>query len=576
MRDSCTPAQIRSLDRGLPAPELNIRHSITNNPNDQIRPEDLENELATGCKPSYRVAVANPEDWDSEGWDGTFTWRADRNDYSGDGIKLPSYLWLDEAGEVVLVENGSSISAPVGYPTDSPLSDEDIVFIVKADSSGQPIPDADGNPQLLTITNESGEEVKAVGLRNKEVVEDEDGNEVIQAIGTTFRDTLLADEEGISSDIRNGLTWEWFTTMDRDPFESYYDDDGEEISGPRWRLKANKFGQDVPGMEIPLIPGSQPPFRSDNIKYEVGAETVTTINLLDGAGLLDSGLDLRNSNHWVFPLDEDERDPDGDTISENGLPLTNGFDFSIYIKGDRKPAALYDVQLVLSYELAEGAVGYDYGDVLVSYEGDPVDPARAEVLVDESGTPVYYLGTPEQVGIDAETGPISTVDASGDDNVNLDDENGITFRSSVIPGMDTRLEIATSLQNADGTVNEDGGYLYAWLDSNQDGVFDPVTERVQFRGADDLLVDELAIADGGLANVQMIVPIDATPGNSFMRFRLSPVGPDEGVDILPTGVIGGEGNAFGEDGFRCSLMLSDDDGSASVNRGGFLVAALNT
>jgi hypothetical protein len=36
-------------------------------------------------------------------------------------------------------------------------------------------------------------------------------------------------------------------------------DDGEEetmklslVSGPRWRLKANKFGQDIPGLEIPL------------------------------------------------------------------------------------------------------------------------------------------------------------------------------------------------------------------------------------------------------------------------------------------------------------------------------------
>ena len=35
--------------------ELVVNHWITNNPNDQLRPEDLENEAATGRKPSYRI-----------------------------------------------------------------------------------------------------------------------------------------------------------------------------------------------------------------------------------------------------------------------------------------------------------------------------------------------------------------------------------------------------------------------------------------------------------------------------------------------------------------------------------------
>ena len=35
--------------------KLVVRHHITNNPNDQLRPEDLENEAATGRKPSYRI-----------------------------------------------------------------------------------------------------------------------------------------------------------------------------------------------------------------------------------------------------------------------------------------------------------------------------------------------------------------------------------------------------------------------------------------------------------------------------------------------------------------------------------------
>ena len=56
---------------------------------------------------------------------------------------------------------------------------------------------------------------------------------------------------------------------------------GELVSGPRWRLKPNKFGQDLPGLEIPLVECSPPPFQSDNIKYVVGTPVTTVINLLD-------------------------------------------------------------------------------------------------------------------------------------------------------------------------------------------------------------------------------------------------------------------------------------------------------
>jgi hypothetical protein len=35
--------------------QLRVNHWVTNNPNDQLRPEDLENEAATGRKPSYKI-----------------------------------------------------------------------------------------------------------------------------------------------------------------------------------------------------------------------------------------------------------------------------------------------------------------------------------------------------------------------------------------------------------------------------------------------------------------------------------------------------------------------------------------
>ena len=102
-----------------------------------------------------------------------------------------------------------------------------------------------------------------------------------------------------SSDLSGAFTNAFYTTINRDPFEWSYDADpdplvqdfvgspvpddalGTLVSGPRWRLKPNKFGQDLPGLEIPLIECSPPPFQSDNIKYQVGVPTTTIINLLD-------------------------------------------------------------------------------------------------------------------------------------------------------------------------------------------------------------------------------------------------------------------------------------------------------
>ena len=66
--------------------------------------------------------------------------------------------------------------------------------------------------------------------------------------------------------------------------------EAELVSGPRWRLTSNKFGQDVPGVEIPLVDNSQPPYQKDNIKYDVGEPIVTVINLLDFEDLNGNGL----------------------------------------------------------------------------------------------------------------------------------------------------------------------------------------------------------------------------------------------------------------------------------------------
>lgn len=190
--------------------ELIVNHSITNNPNDQIRVEDLENEGATGRKPTFVVIEHPDHPGDSE----YALWVSSVNDFAGDGTYYPSYLKLDADGNIITEpEPGDVVAlAPDGTP----------VGVVNTDDSDVPV-------------------------------------------GTVFREitpTNHATDVLLSSDLTGGFTNAWYTSMDRDPFEPVLDGDGEYIVGPRWRLQAGKFGQDLPGVDIPLIPGSQPPFQS--------------------------------------------------------------------------------------------------------------------------------------------------------------------------------------------------------------------------------------------------------------------------------------------------------------------------
>ena len=276
--------------------QLVMNHWITNNPNDQLRPEDLENEAATGRKPSYRI----------EGTPGTSdeVWKSTIPCYEGDG-------------DLIDTEEGAV------------------------------------DPHFLGV---------GTFLKNTPFALDP---------AATPGDERSDPPYAFSSDLPGGFTNAFYTTINRDPFEWSYDADsdplvqdfigsafpddtlGELVSGPRWRLKPNKFGQDLPGLEIPLIECSQPPFKSDNIKYIVGTPVTTVINLLDwdeseGPSPLATSkgwVDV-TANEFVTVVDE----INGIPITSNGLPMTNDFDLAVYVKGDSKSTAVYNAKLVIEYE----------------------------------------------------------------------------------------------------------------------------------------------------------------------------------------------------------------------------------
>ena len=319
--------------------QLVINHWITNNPNDQLRPEDLENEAATGRKPSYRI----------EGTPGTDTevWKSLVACYEGDG-------------DLIDTEEGAVDPTFIGvgtYLRNMPFALDKADFGV-----------ADIQPE----------------------------------------DPPYA----FSSDLYGGFTNAYYTTINRDPFEWSYDanpdplvqdfvgsplpDDtlGKLVSGPRWRLKPNKFGQDLPGLEIPKIECSKPPFKSDNIKYEVGTPVTTVINLLDwadenGDGIQNDG-PLATSKGWVDVTANEHVTVagyvDGVPYSTNGLPMTEDFDLAVYVKGDSKSTAIYNAQLVIEYE----------GDV------PPPEPGVVDMGMSLIDVPKTVSGTSREIGVNAQ------------------------------------------------------------------------------------------------------------------------------------------------------------------------------
>ncbi|MEO1951393.1 calcium-binding protein [Thioclava sp.] len=327
--------------------ELVVHHTITNNPNDQIRPEDFENEAAIGTLPEYIIVP----DYNLDGQGAREVWITADDYYAGDGT-------LYEAGTILR---------------------DDLLAQQWAASD------------LATIGAEDG----AAGFTNA-----------------------------------------WYTTMDREPFEPVLNEDGTEYadSGPRWRLKTDKYGQDLPSVVIPIDPSDEPPPTNDEVKYEVGAETQTVINLLD----------------WGYPaqplsVSSGWQDKPGE-VSVNGMNYSDGFDMAVYIKGDIKPATIYSAELLMDYELvtpyAVGAdvVGTDGNDFLVGIGSNAfTGGAGTDLFVLSYGSSVEGVPLTASTISDFEVG----TDAIGLIGLGVSDTNFADNISQVVNGDDLEIWLDT-------------------------------------------------------------------------------------------------------------------------------------
>ncbi|PSU98121.1 GEVED domain-containing protein [Photobacterium kishitanii] len=134
--------------------------------------------------------------------------------------------------------------------------------------------------------------------------------------------------------------------------------------------------------------------------------------------------------------------------------------------------------------------------------------------VDKSGAPDLILGT----RWDPDLHDFYSNDATGDDRTGEDDEDGITMPADIIVATSTTIPV---------TVTGGNGFLSAFVDLNNNGVFTDPGERV---------LDDLAVSAGN-NNVALTLsagPTGGFDGLTFIRFRLCTV---SDLCDTPTGIV---------------------------------------
>jgi len=140
---------------------------------------------------------------------------------------------------------------------------------------------------------------------------------------------------------------------------------------------------------------------------------------------------------------------------------------------------------------------HDYGDAPSIYGTFKADNGAGHRI---GSSPDLYLGT--LIGDESDGQP--SAGADGDDLDGLDDEDGITFTSLLSVGMPADLD----------AILTQAGFLNAWIDFNANGDWNDAGEQI---------FTNQALA-GGLNQLSFPVPVDATVGATYARFRLDSVG----------------------------------------------------
>ncbi|MBO6576244.1 MAG: T9SS type A sorting domain-containing protein [Rhodothermales bacterium] len=258
--------------------------------------------------------------------------------------------------------------------------------------------------------------------------------------------------------------------------------------------------------------------------YALGATELVTVNVDGAGGFIHMWIDFNADGEFTQAADY---------IGVTAAPATGDYVIAVTPPSGSAGETFARVRVcsVTTYcddpeeDAADGEVedypvkivGMDYGDA------PSANGYRTKKLNDGARHGVeapitHYMGVQLDIDLDAQDTP---ADATGDDVDGADDEDGVTFLSSLmIPASGST--IATADVQVVGS-----GVLYAWIDLNIDGTFDDASEEVI----------TAAPLNTGLTTVQFTIPSGTGVGASFARFRYCDSGCDKPFGYVAKGEV---------------------------------------
>jgi uncharacterized repeat protein (TIGR01451 family) len=224
-------------------------------------------------------------------------------------------------------------------------------------------------------------------------------------------------------------------------------------------------------------------------------------------------------NAWIDFNDDGDWDDTGEQVftDEALVAGTNSLIFAVPL--DTNPGenatARFRVSTAggLSYDGEAGDGEVEDHEVFIEEldYGDAPDPAYPTLLASDGAR--HILGGPLYLGahVDPEIDGLPSADALGDDQNNLDDEDGVVFGSLIVIGTMAEVDVTASA----------AGLLNAWVDFNADGDWLDAGEQI--------FTDEPLVVASNLLG--FTVPPTTVAGTLFARFRV-----DTSGGLSPTGL----------------------------------------
>ena len=240
------------------------------------------------------------------------------------------------------------------------------------------------------------------------------------------------------------------------------------------------------------------------------ADVTVTVS---AAGFLDAWLDLDGDGTFVGPADQ----------IFAGQPLVAGANpLSFTVPCDAIPGDSY-ARFRLS---SVGGLGFagpstdgeveDYPVLVQGFDfGDAPEPTYPTFLGSDGARHIVLPTDNPTLGAEAdiEIEGLASPDHLGDDQDQVDDEDGVSFSGLYIPNAPAQITVET------GAV---GGVLNAWIDYDQDGEWDEAGEQIAI---------DLALGAGVEQTLDLVVEALATVGPTCARFRFS-----SDTGLAPTGM----------------------------------------